>query len=414
MGQDQQIMAAQTPEHTERDPSQSALHRKARAGRVEHQTRSMSVAKALRITLAKVADNMFDLPMAAIGVRMEKRDGEELSELFAEPALLMSLDAPLGRRAAAVFDPMLVGALIQQQTMGKVMPDTSDGNRTLTATDAAICAPFLDALLKRAALLPETDDDRSLLQGICFGTRADSARLLQMTLEEPEYQVIHITVDISGGTRQGKIILCLPLARKLPDIDVTEGAGPTAGRRADRRQDQSMNEAVMALHVDLNIALARLTLPLSGVSALAVGDVLTLGVTAFDQSRVLTMTGLSIGRGTLGQVDGVRALRLDHQKSKATTPKRRASDRADLDLPNVSGDGTGTRASDTMGDAMPPEPMLDIANLQMDDPVGDLPDLPELPDMSELPDLPPMPDMSDLPGFSEEDEYTELSNSKAG
>ena len=411
MGHDQQIMTAQTSGQSERDQPHSALHRKAQVGRVEHQTHAMSVPKALRLTVAKVANEMFGMAMAAIGIRMEKRDGDALAELFEMPALLMALDGPSGRRGAAVFDPNLVGGLIQQQTMGKVMPEVGGATRPQTATDAAICAPFLDALLDRAAVLPETEIERQLLQGYRFGIRAEDARILLMSLEAPEYQVVHITVDIAGGCRQGQIILCLPIVPKPSEMSrgrdhdgtLTDGAGP--------RRQNSLNDTVMALHVDLNVALARISMPVSTLGALAPGDVFELGITAFDQSRVLTMCGTGVGRGTLGQIDGVRALRVEHQNIAATTPKRRASDREGLDLPDVTGDGTGTRATDPHAVAELSAPSPDLAELPVSNAMNGVS---ALPDFAELPDLPDLPDMSDLPGFTQDDDLTDLPRAGAG
>ena len=408
MGQDQQIMTAQTSGQSGADQPQTALHRKAQAGRVEHQTRAMSVPKALRLTLAKVADDLFDMAMAAIGVRMEQRGGDALGDLFDGPVLLMSLDGPPGRCGAAVLDPLLVGGLIQQQTTGKVMPETGDVPRPSTTTDAAICAPFLDVLLERAALLPETESERQLLQGYRFGTRAEDARVLKMTLEAAQYQIVHITVDIACGKRQGQIILCLPIMPNASETFEAWGDDLTPERGAGRRQHRSLNDTVLALHVDLNIALARLSMPLSALGTLAPGDVLKLGVTAFDQSRVLTMAGDGVGRGTLGQIDGTRALRVDHQTLAATTPKRRASDREGLNLPEVSGDGTGTRADDGAAVVSPAELGVDLPDLPFG---GAMDGLPAPPD---LPDLPDLPDMSDLPGLSEDDEFSEMPRAEAG
>lgn len=382
-------MTAATSGQAQGDHGKSVLHRKARAGRVEHQTRAMSVPKALRVTLAKVADDLCNMAMAAIGVRVEQRRGDALGDLFDDASLLMSLDGPLGSRAAAVFDAALVGGLIQQQTMGKVMPELDGAVRRMTTTDAAICAPFLDTLLQRAALLPETEDERALLQGYRFGSRPDDARLLHMTLEAAEYQVVYITVDIAGGQRQGQIVLCMPSIVQIAEKTRGTGGDARTGDGVLPRRKKWLNETVLGLHIDLNIALARLSMPLNAVSALAVGDTLNLGVTAFDKSRVLTMDGCNVGRGTLGQIGGVRALRVEHQKT-AATPKRRASDRVGLDLPDVAGDGTGTQTSDIRAS-------------------GAMAQTNGIDGMPDMPDLAKLPDMSDLPGFDDDNNIDDLS-----
>lgn len=341
--------------------------------------------------------------MAVIGARMEKCDADDLEAVFKAPALLMLLDGPSRRRAAVAFDPVLVGGLIQQQTMGMVMPDAGGEPRAQTSTDAAICAPFLDALLERAALLPETEDERNLLTGVRFGARAEDSRLLLMALEEPEYQIVHLTVDMAGGKRQGQITLCLPMATKVADLPGGDGDRPGRKGYASGRSKRSLNETVLGLNIDLNIALSRLSMPLSAIGELKPGDVLKLGVSAFDQSRILTTGGRGVGRGTLGQIDGVRALRVEYQKFVSATPKRRASDRAELNLPEVKGDGTGTRRYD-------PE---DGADIDVED-MSDMPAMMDMEGLSDLPDLPDLPDMSDLPGFSDADDLPDLPRLEAG
>jgi flagellar motor switch/type III secretory pathway protein FliN len=189
-------------------------------------------------------------------------------------------------------------------------------------------------------------------------------------------------------------------------LPVSEDGGGTEGVEDEEDPQQpvqkpaALERSVLALNVELNIALTSLTMPLGEVQSLGVGDVLELGVSAFDQANVLTRDGRKLSRGTLGQIDGVRALQLEHAAQSARVPRRRASDRAALDLPLVEGDGTGTGAAmGGLGDlADPPALALPDAPAGMDD----LPALDALPDMPELPDLPDLPDMSDLPGFGDD------------
>ena len=405
--------AMEKQQDTQSQQAASVLHRKTSVGKAEHQARAMSLPKAFRLSFAKAADELLEMALAVIGVRQQLCTHAQLADLLDEKALLVLLDGSFQRRGMAMFDAAFVGGLIQQQTMGKVMPAPPEETRPLTATDAAICAPFLDDLLSRAAKLPEEDAQRLLIEGFRFGTHSEEPRQLMMALDRPDYDVFHLTVDMAGGVRQGQVMLCFPLVDENLTQD-SDGSDDTGGARAQKSGSQ-MERTVLGLTVELNIALARIQLPLSDLQGLQVGQVLDLGVSSFEQAVVQTQEGRRLSRGKLGQIDGVRALQLEHAMPPLIEPRRRASDRPDLDLPHVSGDGTGTQSMpepdmkqlpatlpmDLPGTA--PEPaMPDLPDLAAPEGVAGLPDLPDLPsaapDMGALPDL---PDLGDLPDFSD-------------
>jgi len=384
------------------------LRRKAQAGREEQQARAMSLQKAMRLTLAKVADDLFDMAMAALAVRLETRAGDALDGLFDPSTLMMLLDGPGGQRGAVTFDPLLVGALIQQQTMGRVLADQGGGERTLTATDAAICVPFLDALLTRTSALPETPEDRQWLEGYSFGTRSEDPRLVLMALEAAEYRIMHVTVDIAGGVRQGQMTLCLP----LPDATGSPAAQGAEDGAGDTPAPTLLMDNVLGLNADLNIALARLKLPLRALGALKAGDMLPLPGSSFEVVTVLTMEGRGVAHGSLGQVKGQRAVRLTRSAAPLMQPRRRASDRPGLDLPEVQFD---RRQPEIGGNDHKAARVLPTSPLQEAAPsTSDAQDLPGLPDIPDLPDLPDLPDMSDLPGFGDREELPQLDTREAG
>lgn len=394
----------------------SVLHRKTSVGKAEHLARAMTLPKAFRLGVAKAADKLYDMAIAVIGVRQQLCTTAALSELLDEKALLILLDGPFQRRGAAMLDATFVGGLIQQQTMGKILSAPAEDTRPLTATDAAICAPFLEDMLARAAKLPEEVAQRQLVEGFRFGAHSEAPRQLMMALDRPDYEVFHLTVDMAAGTRQGQIMLCFPLR----DSDVPyeeDGATGDRGQITEKSTSQ-MERTVLALNVELNISLARIQLPLIDLQDLKIGQVLDLHVSSFEQSIVQTRDGRKLSRGKLGQIDGVRALQLEHAPDGLVSPRRRVSDRADLDLPDVSGDGTGTQTPSELGlkqlpatlpsdlPNLAPDPVSldlpDLPALDNDSAVPDLPDLGEMPDIHtapDLPDLPDLPDMSDLPDF---------------
>lgn len=379
MGSDQDMTAPQGSAPQGAPPERTIMHRKVQAGRAEHQSRAMSLAKALRLTLAKVADEMFDMSMAVIGVRSETCSGEGLAEHLADPGLLMLLDGPSRRRAAAFIDPSLVGALIQQQTMGKVLSLSDGSERPMTPTDAAISAPFLDLLLSRTASVPDDPQEQHLIAGYTFGAWVEDARVLGMALDAPEYELIHLSIDISGGVRQGRILLCMPKGQGAP----VEGAG--RDENADLSQTAqppviALSDTVMNLPANLRISLAQIRMTLRSLGALEVGSVIELETSALDKVVIEALTGRPVGRGVLGQLDGNRAVQVQSTRLAAQPLRRRESDREELDLPDITKPVKRRMGPEEHADITPlPSVLLPV--------VPDLADLPELPDMSDLPEL---------------------------
>ena len=61
-------------------PAASVLHRKTSVGKAVHLARAMTLPKAFRLSLAKTADELYDMAMAVIGVRQQLCTSAELSE----------------------------------------------------------------------------------------------------------------------------------------------------------------------------------------------------------------------------------------------------------------------------------------------------------------------------------------------
>lgn len=379
MAQDQQNAAA----GLDGEGAASALHRKTATGRAEHQARAMTLARALRLSVAKVADDIFDMAMATIGLRTQEVAGPDLMSLFDDTSLLLLLDGPQRRRAAVLIDPVLVGALIQQQTMGRVLPDTDDAPRAMTTTDAAICAPFLDAIFERAEGMPEGEADRRLLKGYRFGARAEDARLLHLSMDAASYQVIHLDIDVERGSRQGKVMLCMPVIASSRSDDDVDAFGVEADKNKSPLAVRDLSDTVPALSVELSLVLSRLKMPLHRVTALEVGAVLPLGEARFDKVEIRTTEGRQVGSGTLGQLNGQRAVRVAHRHVSGGAPRRRADDRAELDQPSLTALGRIQTDKVSLPEVADVAPSMAPAMPEFTEPQA----LPDLPDMSDIPDF---------------------------
>ncbi|MEM6563799.1 MAG: FliM/FliN family flagellar motor C-terminal domain-containing protein [Pseudomonadota bacterium] len=373
----------------------SVLQRKAQAGKKEHQARAMTVAKSLRVGLARTADDVFDMAMAVIGFSQDVRADDAVFKDLAEGALLVFLDGPRRATGGAVLGAPLVTALVQQQTTGKIS-DVSATERIMTATDAALCAPMLDALFAKANALLETAEDRAVVASYKFGARAEDSRLFALALDAAEYHVIRLTIDIASGKMQSEMTLILPVLAPAPDVIEEEDASPTYPA-------VTLGPVVMNLRTELNAVLHRLPLSVGRLGALKPGDTLSIPGDAFDDVALMSIDGRFIGQGPVGQVEGQRAMMMNaHAETKLVNEAiavdleddETPSDYSNLDLPELS-----------LPDALTPiEP----------DANGDLPDLPELPDIDgvdlpELPDLdvdglPDLPELDDLPDLPALDE----------
>ena len=365
----------------------SVLQRKARAGNEERQARSMTVPKSLRIGLAKVADDLFDLALAVIGVSRETWSGDGVSQQVEDGPLLVLLDGAHGSIGGAIIDAALVQALVQQQTMGKVFA-AQESERRLTATDAALCAPLLDQLFKTANSLLEEEDDRRLLAPFAFGAHCENARLFALALDAPEYHVLRLTVDIAAGISQSTMTLILPEPEARPEVSDDPKNDEVAPH------PRNLAKTVLALETELTAVLCRFTMPISQITSLAVGVTIPVHAEAFDEVELLTNEHRKIAKGAMGQVDGVRALMLQGVVGAHA----------------VSLNDTGADASDLPVPASPEIALETTTPLSLDEPsVEDVPDLPDLPGFDDsdaavtaLEDLPDLPDLSDIPDLDEE------------
>jgi flagellar motor switch/type III secretory pathway protein FliN len=308
----------------------SILARKAAQGTLDQEARVMSVPKAMRLSLAKLGKDVFEMPLSMIGAVAEERRASEISELIGETDLLCLLEDDRGRVGAAVIGSDIVVGLIQQQTMGKV--DVSDGkSRPLTATDAAMCTPLLDGLFERVTPILEVEAERDILSDFRLSARFEDARSLGIALEMPEYFVVRLTLDLAVGARQGDLKLILPMADQTnPDDQDVQNEESTLVDDGPK-----MSDIAMGLPVELNMVLCKFSIELSAVEQLAIGAVLHLPPNTFPETEIVTETGTSIGSGVLGQVNGTRALRLKRSPSYADQPRRRESDLPELDLPEI-------------------------------------------------------------------------------
>jgi len=340
----------------------TTLQRKAGAGRGESESAGMTPAKALRLALSKSAQDELSLALRVQGVAESRVNQPGLLAALSDDLLLLLLDGPQGGLGVAALDIQALAAVIEVQTMGQVLKSPATQRRA-TATDSAMCTPLLDRVLQEFEGHLAGSSAERWATGFRFGERVENTRLLGLRIDEAEYRLFRITMDLADGAKQGEMLLALP----------ADGCGQRkSGAEGGQNWAQLLQKVVQATHVELHAVLYRTQIPLAKAGAFKTGDLVPVPQSAIGAVQLEGVDGRVVGMARLGQQNGNRALRI--------------SDGAVADTP-----ADGTDMANITSSAAP-EPLMDgIGDSPLHD--GDVtPELPMMPMGAEgddgLPDLP--------------------------
>lgn len=258
----------------------------------------LTPARALRLALTRAAERSIALPLSVLSVREEEGPLDELLERLDAGLLILALRQDATPVGLVALDGEARAAAIEAQTLGQV-DSTAPEPREPTAADAALARPLFEAFAREAESAVEGTSLAGWLRGPEVAERLPSKREATLLLPDGRYRAVRMSFDVGAGERQGLLLL---LAR-LPDpppppLPESEAAQVTVQAQALRAQTRV--EAI--LH--------RLELSLASAEALDVGQLLPLpGVTV--ASVRLESAGVTLGSARLGQVSGMRAVRIE-------------------------------------------------------------------------------------------------------
>lgn len=267
----------------------------------------MSPVRALRLAMEKAADEELALVLGVQSVQRRMLDHAALIAQVPKGALLLLLDGPDGAAGVMTLDAGTLAAVIEMQTMGRVLARPTP-ERVLTRTDAAMAAPLVDGILRRVSQHQTGQPDAYWICGFHFGAMIDDRRSLGLALTATDYHLFTMQVDLGSAVRQGQMSLALPV-RANPDQPRQDAALQVATRALQRQ--------LLAAPVRLDAVLCRLSLPLAGLGKLAVGDLLPLPPDALRDVALEAAGRRRVATGRLGRLDGMRALRLNLVSAEA-------------------------------------------------------------------------------------------------
>lgn len=324
-----------------------ALRRKAGATRREQEARTPSAARALRRGLAGAAQGRLHLALSVASVTEEMQDQEGLVAALDETGLVLLLEGKDGRAGAAVLGGALVAGLVQHQTTGRVTDPPAEVRRC-TDTDAAIVAPLVEGMLDRARGELAEGPDAGWTEGLRFGARLDGLRALALALQAPVFRLFRLTGELAGSVCRGEIALALP-----------EPPPPVADRAPAPAAD--LAAAAAAAPVELQAILHRLSMPLAEVGTLTRGRRLTLPSAALGAVELRAPGGPTVTAVRLGQIDGMRAVRLpgpapEDQATPALALPDEEARGASMEMPATEQQGGAPEAAVPDGPTAPDDP----------------------------------------------------------
>lgn len=258
-------------------------------------------ARIFRQAAIRAADRGASLPLVVLGVEMTQSTLDNLVSGLDPSHLLVMIGAGAGPEAVMALDPEIVAALIEMQTVGRLVPQPVP-RRDPTTADLAMAEPFAHHLL--AELRAEAEDPAlaRVLAGAGVLGRFANRHAVALALADGRYRIIRLTLDFGQPERQAGLMLALPW-RAPP-------APAAASPVSDPAWSAALVRTVMEAPCRIDAILHRRTLTLGDVESFTVGQLLPLPGVTVASVRLEGPGGAFVGPGKLGQMGGMRAVRL--------------------------------------------------------------------------------------------------------
>lgn len=257
--------------------------------------------RQMRRAMGRAADKAVGLSASVLGIAEEDLEVEALVESAPDDWLVIGLrdGANAGLTGLFLIDKALRSALVEMQTMGRLMP-AGDEDRAITRTDAVLSLPFASQLL---AELAEVEFGARGVDpaGFDLGPIEDM-RTAGLVMMQGLYRVWRVTIQVGGGDRQGEVLIAMRLAPSVTD----------AAPATDQVWTKALHAALDDAPADLDAVLARMTLPMSKIEEFEVGQIVPLAGATVGSLSLVGPDGQVVTQARLGQIAGKRAVRLEH------------------------------------------------------------------------------------------------------
>ena len=274
----------------------SILRRKTGASRPPAQALAMTSERALTLAFGRAGRDMPGLGLRLASVGMARGSLSVLPAQAGPATLILTLARDGTAAGALLVDPGLVSALIEAETMG-CMATVPPPDRPPTRIDALIAAGFFDRVLIGFDEAAAGLSIAAAVVGFRTGAPVPAAAALPLLLDDRPMRLFRLAFDLGDGQRQAGAMLAMPF-------------DPPRAEAPDAEFGIALKMAVLAAPAQVRAVLTRLALPLAAVTDWQPGDLVPLPREALGRLILEDIDGHPVAVGRLGQVSGMRAVRL--------------------------------------------------------------------------------------------------------
>jgi flagellar motor switch protein FliM len=261
----------------------------------------LTTSRAVRLALVKAASDAGGL---VLRVASTADDVGQLGDLLGgldKGLMLVGLDRRGALAGFVAVDMQLRAAMVEVQTTGRLLDQPAD-DRPATGADKALCDPLLVAFLSALPPAVMCTAYEGWVDDVTVGDRLADSRLAGLLLEDGDYRVLRMNVELGSGDRLGEVMLVLPVqaAPMMP-----EEPAPVMD------WDTAFSAAVQDAPAMLTARLHQFKMPLGRAQALRVGQVVPLPGCTVNSVRLIATDGRCVAQAKLGQSAGHRAVRIE-------------------------------------------------------------------------------------------------------
>ncbi len=277
------------------------LRRMTRSHEKEVVENPLTSSRAVRLALTKAANDTVGLAITVSGIAEEVTVLDDVLGSLSEDLMLVELKRHGSLAGLIAIDMQLRSAVLEMETIGATVGAIADP-RPPTRADKVMCDPFIAAFLMAFPTSVKGTPFEGWGDDVAVGEQFEGTRSAGLVLDDRDYRVVRMSVDLGVADRQGLLVMALPLADQKNVVD------PEPLPKVDWKT--AFDEVVLSAPASLDAVLHRFHISLAQANTLKVGTLLPLTGCSVNSVRLIAPNGQDAGQAKLGQVGGKRAVRL--------------------------------------------------------------------------------------------------------